>query len=182
MFNIYSDLRSCAIFTGKAEHEDKTLVPFNPLRSRINSIYDNRTQRALAYSMYSSGAYSGYYATRLICELLYDKATNQTTVIRWFNNFKDDDSSKAQHKILDGSLTDFAKQALVVCEHDHRSKPTVKEAHKRINGLFGKGTVTEGFVQVTFEVSLFSYVQEKTGHGTEANGEAGNTKKTKKKS
>jgi hypothetical protein len=96
-------------------------------------------------------------SVRKICKILFDGAVARQTISEWHNkhfersDFMSTDFPLDRHKILDGSLTDFTKQALVVYEHDYKTNPIVEQACERINNLFGEGTVTRDFVQVIFK-------------------------------
>ncbi|KAI6190716.1 hypothetical protein M3Y97_00148700 [Aphelenchoides bicaudatus] len=155
LLNSKSYCSSCNDTTVKAAREGKTLQSYDPTKSRINSNFDNETQRALAYSMYKRNVGGTSSATK-ICQILYDDIIGHTTINGWHkhfsrSNFATTDFPFTKHKILDGSLTDFAKQALIVYEHDHSSKPTVQQAVERINGLFGQNTVSLEFVQNVYD-------------------------------
>jgi hypothetical protein len=105
-----------------------------------------------------------YDSAAEINKILYDKATSRSTVRDWHTHFKrldfkTTDFPMPNNQILSGSLTDFAKQALVVYEHDHKPKPTIEDACNRINDLFGENTVTEDFVQVNVGICcLFTFI------------------------
>jgi hypothetical protein len=130
--------------------EGKVIAPYDPNKSRKDSIQENQTQRALAYSMFNRNLSQEASATT-VCKILYDGATSRGTIQKWhthFNrdNFETADFPHAKNKILNGTLTDFTKLALVVYEHGKRL--TAKKTCTRINDLFGKDTVTLEFVQV----------------------------------
>jgi hypothetical protein len=158
--NTLSIYSNCYGTTKRAEKKGRTLAAFDPSKSRANANYENRTERALAYSIYKRDTSITPVPLSNTINSLLGGEFSRNTAKDWIKKFKTTGFNintfltvlKANGKTTI-EVSDRTRHALII--HEKNFGSDTDAAYDKINENFGEDLVSRELIEVSIYIRIF---------------------------